>query len=74
MSNISGELIGNVDKKRTMGCIFKYKISAHGKRLLARYQERHENGETLRLKWDKPFKVDYSDFVLLPGLKDYEKE
>lgn len=75
LNKMSGiELIRKEDPKRTSHCIFKFKLSAHGKRLFERYQERHDRGETLRLKWDVPFKVDYSDFELLPGLKDHEQD
>lgn len=66
----NNELIAKLDPEKTKGCILQYSLSAHGERTLQRYQERHENGETLRLRWEVPFKVDYSDFVLLPGLKE----
>lgn len=70
----NNELIAKLDPEKTKGCILQYSLSAHGERTLQKYQERHENGETLRLRWEVPFKVDYSDFVLLPGLNKATEE
>jgi len=55
-------------RSKIKGCVFKYKLSAQGKRNLAAYQERHKNGFSLRLK-KVPKKVDWSGVVLLPDYK-----
>lgn len=49
------------------GCVFKYKLSAQGKRNLRGYQERHKNGLNLRLK-KVPKQTNWDGIVLLPDL------
>ena len=68
-----GEITVRRDKTRLHGCSFKYKLSTKGQRILGGYVARYEAGYDLRLRRKNPVKVDYSDFELLPGLKEMSK-
>lgn len=57
-------------RSKIKGCVFKYKLSAQGKRNLMGYQERQKNGYNLRLK-SLPQKMDWSGIKLLP---DFDPE
>lgn len=65
-----GEIILKIDPLNMHGCIYKYSLSLKGKRILGGYNARCKSGYDLRLRNKNPAKVDYSDFVLLPGLKE----
>ena len=67
-----GEVIVKNDPLNLHGCCYKYKLSTKGKRILGGYKARYEAGYDLRLRRKTPIKVDYSDFELLPGLKENE--
>ncbi|HKL12718.1 MAG TPA: hypothetical protein VJ907_03855 [Halanaerobiales bacterium] len=67
-----GEIIVKRDKLNLHSCSYKYKLSTKGKRILGGYKARYEAGYDLRLRRKNPIKVDYSDFELLPGLKENE--
>ena len=67
-----GEILVERDKLNLHGCSYKYKLSAKGKRILGRYNARYQAGYDLRLRRKNPVKVDYSDFELLPGLKEVD--
>lgn len=57
------------DNKRTDGCTLKYKLTKAGSTRLDKMLIRFRQGESLKLT-AAPYPVDYSNFELLPGLKD----
>ena len=66
-------LTGALDKKRTNGCILKYKLTKAGSTRLDKMLIRFRRGESLKLT-AAPCPVDYSNFELLPGLKGSDLE